>query len=520
MSDDLCALPATTLRDLIARGEVSSREVIDAHLDRIHTHDHTLRAFTQVFVEEARAEADRRDDERRRGATRGLLHGLPVTIKECIDLAGLPTTMGVRGRLQHRAERDAVMATLLREAGAVILGRTNLSQTMLFAESRNPIYGQTANPFSLDHTPGGSSGGEAAAIAAGLSPLGLGTDIGGSIRSPCTFTGITGFKPSLDRLPSRGQRGLLKGQEAVRSQCGPMARTVADLDLFFRAMDPARMSALDPKVPPVPWRALGSMPERRLRVGYYANDGVLPVSTAVARAVEVARAALAAAGCDTVPFTPPDVSSLFDEYLAAMSADGGEVLMEALRDDPVDPTLAPLLQLARLPDAVRLGIARASKLGGQTSLSRMLHAMGRKTVRAFWGHIDALRTYRVELLDMMDAVGVDVILCPAYATPALPHGMSKNFTAASTPALLYNAVQFPAGVVPVTRVRPDETRRPSPQGLVERHAAKVDAKSAGLPVGVQVVARPWQDEVAMGVMATLEAALRDRADVPRTPVTP
>ena len=203
-----------------------------------------------------------------------------------------------------------------------------------------------------------------------------------------------------------------------------------------------------------------------------------------------------------------------------MSADGGEGLMEALRDDPVDPTLAPLLQLAKLPDAVRMGIARASKLGGQTSLSRMLNAMGRKTVRAFWGHIDALRRYRVELLDMMDAVGVDVILCPAYATPALPHGMSKNFTAASTPALLYNAVQFPGGVVPVTRVRPDETKRPSPQGLVERHAAKVDAKSAGLPVGVQVVARPWQDEVAMGVMATLEAALRDRADVPRTPVTP
>ena len=520
MSDDLCTLPATTLRDLIARGEVSSREVVDAHLERIGTYDHTLRAFTQVFVNEARAEADARDDERRRGTSRGLLHGLPVTIKECLDLAGLPTTMGVRGRLQHRAERDAVMVTMLREAGAVILGRTNLSQTMLFAESRNPIYGQTANPFSLDHTPGGSSGGEAAAVAAGLSPLGLGTDIGGSIRTPCSFTGITGFKPTLDRLASRGQGTILKGQEAVRSQCGPMARTVADLDLFFRAMDPARMCALDPKVAPVPWRPLGSLPPRTLRVGYYANDGVVPVSTAVARAVEVARAALSSAGCETVPFTPPDVASLFDQYLAAMSADGGEGLMEALRDDPVDPTLAPLLQLAKLPDAVRMGIARASKLGGQTSLSRMLNAMGRKSVRAFWGHIDALRRYRVELLDMMDAVGVDVILCPAYATPALPHGMSKNFTAASTPALLYNAVQFPGGVVPVTRVRPDETKRPSPQGLVERHAAKVDARSAGLPVGVQLVARPWQDEVAMGAMAALEAALRDRADVPRTPVTP
>ena len=161
---------------------------------------------------------------------------------------GLPTTMGVRGLLHHRAARDAVMATMLRESGAVILGRTNLSQTMLFAESRNPIYGQTANPFSLDHTPGGSSGGEAAAIAAGLSPLGVGTDIGGSIRTPCSFTGIVGFKPTLDRLPSRGQGTILKGQEAVRSQCGPMARTVADLDLFFRAMDPARRHLIGSEV--------------------------------------------------------------------------------------------------------------------------------------------------------------------------------------------------------------------------------------------------------------------------------
>jgi fatty acid amide hydrolase len=520
MSEDLCTLPATTLRDLIARGEVSSREVVDAHLERIRAHDHTLRAFTQVFVAEARAEADARDDERRRGAARGLLHGLPVTIKECLDLAGLPTTMGVRGLLHHRAERDAAMATMLRESGAVILGRTNLSQTMLFAESRNPIYGQTANPFSLDHTPGGSSGGEAAAVAAGLSPLGLGTDIGGSIRTPCHFTGITGFKPTLDRLPSRGQGTVLKGQEAVRSQCGPMARTVADLDLFFRAMDPARMSALDPRVPPIAWRPLGTIATRGLRVGYYANDGVVPVSTAVARAVEVARAALSAAGCETVPFTPPDVASLFDEYLAAMSADGGEGLMDALRDDPVDPTLAPLLQLAKVPDSVRRAMARGARIAGQAGLARMLDAMGKKSVAAFWGHTYALRRYRAELLDMMDAVGVDVILCPAYATPALPHGMSKNFTAASTPALLYNAVQFPGGVVPVTRVRPDETRRPSPQGMVEKHAAKVDAKSAGLPVGVQLVARPWQDEVAMAVMATLEAALRDRGDVPRTPVTP
>ena len=120
------------------------------------------------------------------------------------------------------------MVTLLREAGAIVMGRTNLSQLCLFAESRNPVVGQTANPWSAGHTPGGSSGGEGAAIAAGLSPLGVGTDIGGSIRVPAHFCGIAGFKPTLDRLPMRGIGTGIAGQEAVRAMCGPMARTVAE----------------------------------------------------------------------------------------------------------------------------------------------------------------------------------------------------------------------------------------------------------------------------------------------------
>ena len=520
MTEAPWSLSASALSARLAAGDLTSRDAVDAHLARIATLDPSLRAFTQVFSAEARADADARDEERRNGFVRGPLHGLPVTIKECFDLVGLPTTMGVRGRLDHRATRDAVMATLLREAGAVILGRTNLSQTMLFSESRNPIYGQTANPFSLAHSSGGSSGGEASAVAAGMSPLGVGTDIGGSIRAPAAFCGVVGFKPTLDRLPSRGQGTILRGQEGVRSMCGPVARTVADVDLFFRSMDPQRMNALDPRVAPLPWAPLGSVEVRGLRVGWYTDDGVVPVSAAIARAVGVARDALAAAGCELVAFTPPDVPTLFDEYLAAMSADGGAGLLDALRHDPVDPTLAPMLRLARVPDSVRRALAGAALAAGQTTLGRMLQSMGAKDVRAYWRHIDALRTYRLDLLDRMDAAGIDALIGPAYATPALPHGLSKNFTAAATPTLLWNAVQFPAGVVPVTRVQTGETKRTPGKALAERIATKVDAQSAGLPVAVQVVSRPWKDETAVALMAALEAGLLGRGDLPRTPVTP
>ncbi len=235
---NLWQLSATRLSSLLSRGEVSAGEVVRAHLERVDAVDGRLRAFTEVLREQALSEADASDARRRRGEARGPLDGLPMTIKECFEIAGRATTLGLpswRGRI---AARDAAMVTLLREAGAVLLGRTNLSQTMLYVEARNPIFGQTANPWSSSRSPGGSSGGEAAAIAAGMSPLGVGTDIGGSIRTPAHFCGICGFKPTLDRLPMRGYQTVLAGQEAVRGMGGPLARTVDDSVLFFRSLDP------------------------------------------------------------------------------------------------------------------------------------------------------------------------------------------------------------------------------------------------------------------------------------------
>lgn len=517
---DPCTLTASRMRAALDSGELTSAELVEAHLARIARLDGSLKAFTRVFAETARADARRLDDERRGGMVRGPLHGLPVTVKECFDIEGLATTAGITSRRTHRATRDAAMITLLRESGAVLLGRTNLSQTMLFSESRNPVYGQTANPWSLAHSPGGSSGGEASAVASGMSPLGLGTDIGGSIRSPATVTGVCGFKPGLDRLPSLGQFSVLKGQEAVRSVPGPIARTTEDLWLFLSALDPARMSSLDPRVPPLPWIDPTSVEVSKLRIGYYSHDGVLAPSTAVERAVETAAEALRTLGCAVTLFTPPDVPSLFDDYLGAMSADGGETLHEALKGDRVDPSLKPLMALALVPDMGRQFLAGIAKTFGERRTQRLLDAVGARSVGAYWKLTDRLRGYRSRLLAAMDSAGVDIVLCPAFATPALPHGMSKNFTAASTPAIVWNAVQFPAGVIPATTVRASETTRALKRDLVERHAASVDSQSEGLPVGVQLAARPWHDHRVLAAMAALERTLREHPDFPCTPVSP
>jgi fatty acid amide hydrolase len=516
----LWKLPAVRLSQMLARGETSARELAQAHLSRIDAIDGRVHAFAEVFRDGALADADASDARRRRGEARGPLDGLPVTIKECFDVAGRATTLGIPSWSGRIAPRDAAMVELLRGAGAVLLGRTNLSQTMLYVEARNPLFGQTANPWSLAHTPGGSSGGEGAAVASGMSPLGVGTDIGGSIRTPCHFCGVPGIKPTLDRLPMRGYRTALAGQEAVRGMGGPIARSVADLALFFEALDAAKMSDLDPRVPPLAWESPEGIELGKLRVGSYVNDGVIPASGAIARSVRRAEQALAARGCDVVAFEPPDVRGMLSVYLGALSADGGAAIVAALQGGEVDPVLQPLRRLAAVPVRARRAIARAARVLGQRNLALMLDAMGRRSAAELWRLTDELRAFRTKMLDSMEQQRVDLLLCPAFATPALPHGGSKNFTLASSYSILFNATQMPAGVVPVTRVLPDETRRAAGRDVLERAAAAIDAKSAGLPVGVQIVGRAWKDHVVLAAMRAVEAEVSMDAGFPVTPAEP
>ena len=511
---------AAALSAMLGRREVGALEILRAHLERIDAVEPRIRAFTEVLREQAQAEAQASDARRARGEALGPLDGVPVTVKECFDVAGRATTLGIPSWAGRIAERDAAMVTALRRAGAVLLGRTNLSQTMLYVEARNPVFGQTANPWSLAHSPGGSSGGEGAAVAAGMSPLGVGTDIGGSIRTPAHFCGVAGLKPSLDRLPMRGYRTVLAGQEAVRGMGGPLARTVGDLTLLFRALDPHALSALDPRVPPLAWEEPDRVRVDGLRVGFYGDDGVLAPSRAVSRAVDRAVEVLRARGCTVKPFEPPDVRGVLSAYLGALSADGGAGIVAALAGGEVDPVLEPLRRMASVPGAARRVAARAARAFGQPNLALMLDAMGDKSVSELWALTDRLRTQRSALVDAMERSGVDVLVCPPFATPALPHGASKNFTLASSYSILFNAAQLPAGVVPVTRVRPGEVARTAGRDALGRQAAKIDAASSGLPVGVQVVGRAWRDHEVLAVMQAIESDVSRDEGYPATPVEP
>jgi fatty acid amide hydrolase len=266
----------------IAARELSSAAVVEHFVARLKSVNSKLNAVTADLSESARKAAKDIDKALARGEKLGPLAGVPVTIKECFDLAGTASTFGLPSRRDEIESKDDPYVAAWRAAGAIPIAKTNVPQLMIYTETDNPLYGRTNNPWDLERSCGGSSGGEAAVIAAGASPLGLGNDIGGSLRIPAAFCGITSIRPTAGRTPDQCAHGLPTGQTGIVSQVGPMARHVEDLVLGLRVLDRAR----DPFL--VPGAELGdpsAVDISRLRFATFTDDGEFPVAPAVRRAV-------------------------------------------------------------------------------------------------------------------------------------------------------------------------------------------------------------------------------------------
>jgi len=513
----LTALSATELARRIRDGEVSSVEVVNEHIRRIEAVNPQLNAVVVPLFDQARTEAAAADAVRASGGAMGRLHGVPVTIKECYHVKGTPSTAGLTGQMAHRADVDGPLVSRLRAAGAIVLGKTNVPQLMLYYESDNPVYGRTNNPWNLDRSPGGSSGGEGAIIAAGGSPLGLGSDIGGSIRVPAHSCGICGLKPTSGRLSTLGSADqlLLPGMEAILDQGGPLARRVEDLQLAMSVMAAPGLSEVDPSIPPVPWPDPAAVSIRGLRIGMYTDDGFFPASPALRRAVREAAAALESRGAQVELFTPPPIAEAAALYTNLMTADGADWTQSLLAGGKVDKRIKTLVMLSRLPGAVKWLAAWALSAVGQRYLATSMRTVGRRSASAYWQAVDGRKRYVARFLEAMKASRFDALICPPFMLPALTHGASELLNAVGSYPSLYNVLGMPAGVVPITRVRPGEESDRAPSGdLIIRDARKVEVGSAGLPVGLQVAARHWREDVVLAVMAELEAHFRTQPDYP------
>jgi fatty acid amide hydrolase len=514
----LADLSARAIAARIAAGELSSRDAVEHFIGRLKAVNGKLNAVVVDLSESARQAAAEIDKARSRGDKLPPLAGVPVTIKECFDLPGTASTFGLTSRRDEIESKDDPYVAALRAAGAIPIAKTNLPQLMIFTETDNPLYGRTNNPWDPERSCGGSSGGEAAVIAAGGSPLGLGNDIGGSLRVPAAFCGITSIRPTAGRTPDHCAHGLPIGQTGIVSQVGPMARHVEDLVLGLSVLDRAR----DPFIVPGP--ELGdpaAVDLSRLRFATFTDDGEFPIAPAAKRAVAEAAQMLIAAGAKPAAWKPPALSRATDLLFACLSADRTAAFRRLLHGNKVDRRVRPLLLTAGMPSWLRRLLASALDAIGQRRSARNMRRFASGSADDYWQTMEAIANFRNDLLRSLAAADggpIDLILCPAYALPAVRHGATELLPMPGAYTPLANVSGFPAGVVPVTRVRPgEESDRPQSRDIVDRVARDSERGSAGLPIAVQVIARPWRDHVALAAMAKIEAEARKQPDYPARP---
>jgi Asp-tRNA(Asn)/Glu-tRNA(Gln) amidotransferase A subunit family amidase len=453
-------LSAREIAAQILRKEVSAVEVARAHLDRIERLNPTLNAFVDYQPKAVLAQARCAEEAILRGDPLGPLHGVPVSTKSSIDVAGHLSEAGTRLRAGYIAAANAPLVARLRAAGAVILGVTNTPELLMAWETDNLLYGRTNNPWDGTRTAGGSSGGEAAAIAAGLSAGGVGSDGGGSIRVPAHFCGICGLKPTPGRIPSTGHFPKSGGPFALLGVVGPMARTIEDVRMLFEVL--AGWDDGDPCAAPVEVRELQETAVRGISIGFFEEDGCTPVTRETRLAVKRAASLLSGRGFHVEPFRPEGLEEARRLWWEFFGTAGGMILGPMLRGHESD--LSPILREFQ-------GWTNAAP--AHTGDSLLAAWLGRDEVR------------EKVLLQMRK---YPVLICPVAAIPAFHHGEREWQVEGKTVKYLdawsycewFNLLGFPAAVVPMGH------------------------SEEGLPVGVQIVGRPWQEEVVLAVAAKLE----------------
>jgi Asp-tRNA(Asn)/Glu-tRNA(Gln) amidotransferase A subunit family amidase len=457
---ELNFLSAVSLAKRIRRKELSPVELVESHLTRIQELNPKLNAFVQVDAERARRQARVAEAAVGNAEVLGPLHGVPLSIKSAIEVAGLRCESGSKLRAGFVAAQDAPLVSRLRQAGAIILGVTNAPDMLMAWETDNPLYGRTNSPWDLSRTPGGSSGGEAAAIAAGMSAGGVGSDGGGSIRVPAHFSGICGLKPTPGRIPSTGHFPASAGPFALIGVVGPMARTVGDLKMLFEVMQGPDDG--DPSAAPVPVRWPEKDDLKRIHIGYFEDDGRTPVTPETRAAVRTAAAGLQRAGFQVEPFRPEGLELARQLWWKIFGVAGGMLLGPMMKGHEAE--ISPLLK------QFSSWVAAEPSHTGESLLDT-------------WVQRDVVR---IKVFAQMRKY--PVLLCPVAAIPAFRHGESSWRVEGKTVEYLdawsytewFNLLGTPAAVVPVGK---------SPEGL---------------PIGVQVVARPWEEEIVLSVAEALE----------------
>lgn len=450
---------ACELLVLLRTKKISALELADEYIRQIERLNPQINALVDFDPERVRERGRASDTS---SASHGPLAGLPVTVKSSISTAGHRCEIGSLVNRGNIPTKDATVVARLRRAGALILGATNCPEYLMAYVTENRLHGRTNNPWNLDYTPGGSSGGESAAIAAGMSAGGLGSDSGGSVRVPAHFTGICALKPTPGRIPGEGHLPPCIGPFSFLGAIGPMARTIDDVSLLFHAL--SGHDPVDPVSPPIQLRKPNLEDIKRVPIGYFEDDGLTLVTPETRQVAQDAAQALRKQGFDVRPFRPKGLEQarkLWELFFVRCGAMFEEPLVRGHEHE-----LSPVF---------RDFLARAHAAGPLTA----------EEVLTAWAEADIIRH---KLLEQMEEF--PVLLCPVASVPAFRHderswtidGQQVEYLDAMRYTQWFNLLASPAAVVPVGR---------SPEGL---------------PIGVQVAGRPFEDEVVLSVASVIDYA--------------
>ncbi|KAG8982635.1 hypothetical protein FRB93_007949 [Tulasnella sp. JGI-2019a] len=504
-------------------GWTAERVLIAYARQAIHAQEAT-NCLTEVMFEDALKEARDLDREfERTGTIKGPLHGVPISFKDLYRIKGYDYSVGFTAYCGKPSEEDGELVSQVRAAGGIPFVKTNVPQTMLAFECTNPVFGRTTNPWSSGYTSGGSSGGEAALLACDGSPLGFGSDIGGSLRIPTSYCGIYAIKPGHSRASIRGSRELASGFEGVRLCMGPMGRSVDDIELACRLIF-GRSTKLDIWLPPLPFKEV-TIPAK-LKFGYYKSDALVRASPAVQRAVQETVDALRRQGHECVEFAVPDMIEAIRIFLGLISADKFKMMFAHLGKDPKDASLLMASVAPVLPSFLRHLLAWSARTFFKDQImSRMILNFKGRSVHDFVTLTGARDEYCQRFAkEVWDAHGFDGVICPVQAMPSVPHGAATHVGVLPATTALYNIVDHPVGIVPVTRVDKDKDQltktweTSGDQGspfiyskLYQGKQPYYDATAMhGIPVGVQIVGRHWEDEKVIKMMRVVDDALGAR----------
>ena len=455
----LVNLSATEMAQLVREKQVSPMALVQAHLDRIEFLNPKINAFATINSGKALEDARQAEAALMRGDTDKPLLGVPITIKSCIDVQGMRCPAGSRLREDYVAASDAPLVARLKAAGAIVIGNTSTPEFLMAYHTENDLQGRTNNPWNLARTPGGSSGGEAAAIASCMSAAGIGSDGGGSIRVPAHFSGICGLKPTPGRVPSTGHYPGSGGPFSLIGVVGPMARTVEDLRLLFQVT--AGYEVGDPVSVPLSFEAMKLDAAKKLRVGFYDKDGYTSTSPETRAAVRAAATALHDAGFIVDAFRPEGLDQARDLWRIIFVQGCAMAFAPTIegRKDKLSHNMKEFLGLA----------AEQPPLTGKLLLNTLLDR-------------DQLRSRFLSQMEQFP-----ILLAPVCSIPAFPHNEAgwgqkhgADYMRTMTYSQHYNLLGNPAVVVPIGR------------------------STEGLPIGIQVIGRPYKEDEVLAVAAVLD----------------